>query len=142
MALPIIVVGPDGVRATVTKNGQLVVGSVEFDETKFVNLGTANTAFNFFAPRTGKRFIITGAIIKADKEVDSSIPAEVVLYEGSSATTTTVDRDILEVALIELEGVVLLPMNIITAEGKFINAKTTDDDIFMTLMGYFIDIVK
>ena len=32
----------------------------------------------------------------------------------------------------------LFPLNILVAPGKYVNAKTTDDDIHMTIMGYYI----
>ena len=30
------------------------------------------------------------------------------------------------------------PLNILVAEGRFINGKTSDDDIHMTITGHFI----
>ncbi len=31
-----------------------------------------------------------------------------------------------------------LPMNVLVTAGKFVNAKTTDDDVHMTIIGYFV----
>ena len=62
-----------------------------------------------------------------------------IVYEASSEGTTTVDKVLFEEAMVRGEKATLIPLNILVNEGKFVNAKTTDDDIHMTITGYFVD---
>jgi len=47
-------------------------------------------------------------------------------------------KTLFQLAMVEGDLVVLTPLNIQVAEGAYINAKTTDDDIHMTIMGYYV----
>jgi len=146
MTLPVKIEGHDHPKTTitaarVTKAGQLVVSSIAYDETEFIELAEDDTAYNFYKPLAGKQFVITGIRAKADRQVSNTVDATVIFYEASSAATTTVDKVLHEEALIRGEAVTLLPTNILVNEGKFINGKTSDDNIFVTIMGYFIPAV-
>lgn len=125
-------------RACVTKAGQLVTSSISYDDTKFIELATDATAYNFYPPKVGSKFVVTGIIAKADKQVSTSVDAEVVIYEASSATTTTADKVLFQTAMVSGDQLVVVPTNILVSEGVFLNAKTSDDDIHMTIMGYYI----
>jgi hypothetical protein len=124
----------------VTPAGQLVVAPLSFDETKFVELEEPNTAYNFYGPRPDSQFVMTGFIAKADKQVSSTVDATVIIYEADSESTTTVDKTLFQVAMVEGDLVIPTPINILVRPGKYINAKTDDDDIHMTVIGYFIPI--
>ncbi len=126
----------------VTNNGQLVVAPVEYDLVVFNELAAADTAYNFYTPKPGKQFVITGINAKADRQVSQNTDADVVIYEASSDSTTTVDKTLFQEAMIQGEKATLIPLNIVVNEGKYVNAKTTDDDIYMTIMGYYIDKIK
>ena len=140
MSLEVVLVDGSGrsVQAHVTSAGQLVVGNLAFDETVSIELDTPDTAYSFYRPLGGQQFVIRYILAKADKEVDSSIPADVVVYEADSATATTVDKTLFQVPLIELEGGTLPGLNILVNEGKFLNVKTSDTSVFVTIMGYYI----
>jgi hypothetical protein len=130
-----------GYRAQVTSNGQLVVGPLAFDSTKYLELGTADTAYNFYGAEPGKQFVITGIRAKADKQVSSSVDATVIIYEASSSTSTTVDKVLHQEAMTQGDTVTMRT-NILVNEGKYVNAKTTDDDIHMTIFGYYVGVVE
>lgn len=127
-------------KAGVTKAGQLITAPFDYDTTKFIELAEANTAYSFFLPKAGCNFILTGIVAKADKQVSTTVDASVVVYEADSPDTTTVDVVIFQTAMVSGDNLVLLPLNIKVSEGKFVNAKTTDDDIHMTLIGYYIPV--
>lgn len=124
-------------RACVTPNGQLVTSPIKYDETVFNELAEINTAYNFYLPKSGMQFVITLIRAKADKQVSTGTDAVVVIYEGDSASTVTEDKILHQEAMVQGDFVTM-QTNIIVNEGKFINAKTTDDDIHMTIMGYYI----
>jgi hypothetical protein len=125
-------------KAKVTSNGQLVTSPISYDETIYKELDTINTAYNFYKASSGKQFVITLIRAKADRQVSSTVDADVIIYEATSETTTTVSKVIHQEAMVRGESLTI-NTNIIVNEGVFVNAKTTDDDIHMTIMGYFID---
>ena len=138
MATPVHIKGGAGDwGAKVTSLGQLVVAPLAYDETVFKELAEKNTAYNFYKPKSGQQFVITLIRAKADRQVSNTDDADVVIYEASSDSETTVDKVLHQEAMIRGEDVTL-PMNLLVAAGKFVNAKTTDDDIHMAVMGYYI----
>jgi hypothetical protein len=143
MSLPIHIIGGGKQRSkvAVTKRGQLIVAPYEYDETQFIELAEVNTAYNFYKPKMGMQFVITGMRIKADRNVSTTVDATVEIYEAALPDTTTSDKILHEEAMVRGESATLLPTNILVRMGKFVNAKTTDDNIFMTVMGYYIPIV-
>ncbi len=125
-------------KAVVTNIGQLVTAPFSYDDTQFKELAEVDTAYNFYKPKAGQQAVLTGCIARADKQVSSTVDATVIVYEATSATTTNISKTLLQFAMVQGDIISLLPLNIIVNEGKFINAKTTDDDIHMNLFGYFI----
>lgn len=125
-------------RACVTSNGQLITAPYAYDDVASVELAENDTAYNFFNPIDGKQFVITGVFAKADKQVSSTTEATLVLYESDEPESTTVDKTLFSVALLQYDQLGLLPLNLLVNKGKFVNAKTTDDDIHMTIFGYYI----
>ena len=140
MTVPAEIVDGSGSRSKVRVSsiGQLTVAPFAYDETKFVELAVDNTAYNFYAPKAGKQFVITGVNAKADRDVSTTVYAVVIVYEAASASTTTVDKSLFQDAMVRGEKVTMMPLNILVNAGKYVNAKTTDDDIHMTIMGYYI----
>ena len=126
-------------KAKVTANGQLVVGALAFDETVFLELDATNTAYNFYEPKTGKQFVITAINMRADRGVSSNTDATVVIFEADGDTETTQDKVLFEEAMVRGEHTGLSGLNILVNAGKWVNATTTDDDIHMTIMGYYIN---
>jgi len=125
-------------KACITKAGQLTTAPFSYDETMHVELGEPDTGYVFYNPKENKRFVITGFVAKADKQVSSTVDAEVVIYESEDSDTTVASKILFETAMVEGDSLVVMPLNIITTEGVWLNAKTTDDDIHMTIMGYYI----
>ena len=125
-------------RATVTSLGQLVTAPFAYDETKFAELAEDDTAYNFYEPIPNQRFVITGLVAKADKQVGTGTGATMVIYEADSPTNVTESKILLQVELAQGDLLSLVPLNIILNEGVYLNAKTDDDDLHVTLMGYYV----
>lgn len=143
MATSVYIKGPGGDwLARVTSLGQLITAPFAYDEVEFRELAEPNVAYNFYKPVSGQQFVITGIRAKADRQVSTTVDADVVIYEAGSEATTTVDKVLHQEAMVRAESVTLLPMNVLVAAGKFVNAKTTDDDIYMTIMGYYVPVVS
>lgn len=141
MSLPVnITSGGAGItaKATVSRAGQLIVSTYDYDLTKFVILDVNDTGYTFYSPKANFHFVITGIVAKADRGVSPTTDADVIVFEADDDSSATVDRTLFQLAMVQGDQVVLTPLNILVNEGKFVNAKTSDDDIYMTIMGYYI----
>lgn len=128
-------------RATVTRYGQLVVAPVDYSAPVAQTLDVVNTAYNFVEPSQGQNIVITDIILTANKNVGAT-DATVTLYEASGIDAITSDKDILNLEMIKQSNLVLTGLNMIVTEGKFVNAKTDDDDIFVTIMYYRVPVER
>ena len=79
--------------------------------------------------------------MKADRNVSNTVDAIVEIYAASSNNTLTVDKTLHQESLSRGESSTFVPLNLIVAEGKFINGKTSDTNVPMTIMGYYVDAV-
>jgi hypothetical protein len=131
--------GGNGVKVRVTSIGQLVTAPASYDETAFRELAVDDTAYNFYGARAGQQFVVTGVLFRADKQVSSTVDAIVVIYEATTDSTITVSKVLIQFAVVQGDIISATPLNILVTEGRYVNAKTTDDDIHMTIMGYYVD---
>ena len=122
--------------AKVTSIGQLVVGPIKYDEVVAKTSTVDDTAVNFYEPRAGHQFVITGILLTADSNVVGS--AITTVYEASSLTETTVDKTIMFIDLLKNTNRDVVGLNILVTEGKFINLKADDSDVSAVIMGYYI----
>ena len=130
--------GGAGAFAVVTPSGELVVAPLHYDETEFNELAVDDTAYNFYGPKANQQFVLTGLLAYGDKQVASATNATVIVYEATSSDTTTVDKVLLQFEIGQNQSLPLPGLHILVNPGVWVNAKTDDDDVHMTLMGYFI----
>jgi len=140
MTTPVHILDGAGSKTAVKVStiGQLTTAPFAFDETVFNELAEDDTAYNFYPAKAGQQFVITGIIAVADKQVSSTVSADIVVYEATTEATTVVSKVLIQTAMVQDQIQPFSNLNILVTEGFFINAKTTDDDIHMTVMGYFI----
>ena len=131
--------GDSGRVATVTPDGALAVGPVSFNLIQFNELAAINTAYNFYSPLAGKQFVVTAIFAYGDKQVAAASNATVEVYEASSTSATAVDKIIMQFEIGQNEFHPFTSLNLLVNEGKFINAKTDDDDVHMNILGYYVD---
>ena len=128
-----------GSQAKVTSRGQLVTAPLEFSDPVQNDLTVACTAVNFFAPSSGQRLVVTAIYIGADRNVSANCGAAVEIYEATSATSTVVTKTIFKTGIIRNGNLPLLGLNFLATQGVWLNAKTDDANINITIAGYFID---
>jgi hypothetical protein len=128
-------------KAKVSEYGEVVVAPYDYSTSYFQNMGTANTAYNFVEPVQGKFFVIRTIILQANKNVNATTGQVVDIYEAESATATTIDKRLIEVEMIKNDRFFLTGLNIRITEGKFINGKTEDDDVLVTVAGFYVDMM-
>jgi len=125
-----------GFQAKVTKFGQLVVSPLQYSTPVSDELDVIDTAFNFIQPQQDHSIVITDIFVDADKSVSNTTPADVEIYEAASADTTTIDTGILSPRLLRGANRTATGLNLLVPEGKFVNAKTNDDVVLVTIMFY------
>ena len=138
MSLPVVLKGRgDGSEAKVSSIGEVIVAPFAYSDSKFVELATAAEGYTFYEPKVDSQFIITGIIFKADKQVSGTTEGDVVIYESSAVDSATQTKVLFQMAVLQYDNMVLLPMNVAVSEGVWLNASTTDDDVHMTIMGFY-----
>ena len=124
--------------AQVTSRGQLVTAPLDFSSAYNATADVINTGYNLVTPQTSKRFVITDILLYANRNVGVN-DATVEIYEASSDSSTTVDKSLFLAEMVRQAARDLTGLNLLVTEGKWVNIKTDDDDIFATIMGYYID---
>ncbi len=139
MSVPVRIVGLNGKTASFSEGGELLVAQGPYDLTEFRELGVDDTAYNFYKPDSSNRFIVTGFMAYGDKQVSSTQNATVVIYEAETEDTTTVKKAIFQFEIGQNQSVPFPNIRIITGVGSYINAKTDDDDVHMTILGHYLN---
>ncbi len=123
--------------AEVSEQGELIIRPAQYSTAKKQQITDAN-AVNFFKPQSGKKLIISGTVINADKSVTAS--SLVDIYEAVTDSETTIDTSIFSIDINKNDSLPILPVLIETTEGKFINGKADDFNVNVTVLGYFVDV--
>jgi hypothetical protein len=119
----------------VSHAGELIVSGFGINQTKFNALNVANTAFNFFIPLSEQNFVITSIIYNAPAGTST-----VDIYEASSTTSTTISKQIFRIITV---GATFVPLIfslggfVTVGEGSFLNAKTDNITVNMTIVGFY-----
>jgi len=123
-------------QAKVTSIGQLVTSPYDYDEIKYLLLDVAAQGYTFFKPKAGEQFVLTGLILTADSNVVTSCIVDV--YEAVDENLATIGTSLFHFEILKNGDRQLLGLNILISEGAFLNAKTDDDDVYCTILGYYI----
>ena len=127
-------------KVNVTPLGQLVTAPFAYDEISSQVLSSTGTAYNFFKPKTRSKFVVSVILISADRSVTTSTLVEV--YEASAEDSTVIDKSILNVDLLKSSYRDIIGLNLLISEGKYLNVKTDDADVSLTIMGYYVPTFK
>jgi len=139
-AMPVRLMGNGSQQVQVNSAGELIVSDGPYDLSEFNELGTINTAYNFFGPKGREQFVITGFLVYGDKQVSSSTNATIVFYESSQPDSIVVDRTLVQFEVGQNQSIPFPKIRILCNVGKYINAKTDDDDIHVTIFGHYVDL--
>jgi hypothetical protein len=134
-------IGNNGRYINSNAAGELLISDGPYDLAKFNELATINTAYNFYGPKGREQFVITGFLIYGDKEINGASNATVIIYESSESDSTTVDRILVQVEVGQNQSIPFPNIRILCNKGVYINAKTDDDDIHMTIFGHYVDLL-
>ncbi len=129
-----------GQATRVTRFGQLVVAPLAYSTPIAQELTAINQAFNFLAPLADHSIVITDIIVSADKAVSPTDPAGIEIYQADAADALTIAEGIVSPRLSRGGVLPLTGLNLIIPEGKWINAKTDDNNILITIMFYRVPV--
>jgi hypothetical protein len=132
--------GNDGRYIASNDAGELLISDGPYDLVKFNELAADNTAYNFFGPRGREQFVITGFLIYADKQVSATTNATIVIYEATASDTATESKILVQVEVGQNQSIPFPNIRILCNKGVYINAKTDDDDVHMTIFGHYVDL--
>jgi len=134
-----VVSNENGRSVKVTKSGEMVVAPLAYSDTKFNLLDATATAYHYYPPLSGKQFVISCVLVFGDKEIANASDTTIEIYEAASTTETTVSKVLMTFGLGQLTSLAITPLNILVNPGVYVNAKTDDDDVYLTIMGYYIE---
>lgn len=128
-----------GRRAVVTQYGELAVGQLHYSSSVSANLDVVDTAYNLVGPLgQQEHIIITGIALTANRNVGTS-DASIQLYTSTiGPDSRTQETLLIQTELAKNDTLVLNPIAIEVPPGRWINAETNDDDVFVTLLYYYI----
>jgi len=127
--------------AGVSSNGELICSPLGYDESVFHDMTSINTAYNFYGARPGKQFVITNVVIFADRSISDNSSTEIVVYEATSDSTTTESKVLLQFGMGKLSVLAVPGLRLLVNEGLFVNGKTDDNNVNLTILGYYVDTV-
>jgi hypothetical protein len=139
-ALPVRLMANGSQQVAVNEAGEILVSDGPFDLAKFNELGTVDTAYNFFGPKGREQFVITGFLIYGDKDINDASDSTVIIYEATAPDTTTVSRTLVQAEIGSLSSIPFPNIRVLCNKGVYINAKTSDDDVHITIFGHYVDL--
>ena len=141
MSIDSIITDPrTGRQALLTDGGALAVSPVRPSVTFNATLGTDDTAVNIVPAKADHVFFMTGLSLTANQNVSNTVSATVSIYVGG-AEDTAVGSALTTLVAIPLgrnDTRDIFPIFVQSPPGKWINGETSDDDIFVTIFGYYL----
>jgi len=127
--------------ATVSRNGELIVAPISYSTSYFVLVDVAATAFEIVPALSNHQFIVTDILIASSKTFGSATTAETItLYEASPADLDTNLKTITQIDMLKNDRMVAIGLNLATTEAVSIVASATDNDVSVTVAGYYVGI--
>jgi hypothetical protein len=138
MSLPTTISGENNEKAKVTAAGQLITAPLEYSTISFNTLAVIDTAYTFATPIGGKEGVITDIIIATDRNVGAS-GSLIEIYLADSPTSTVIASNILTIEMTKNSTMVMNGLNWKFPAGKWLNAKCNDNNVYLTITGYYIN---
>lgn len=122
----------------VSENGEMHVAPLHHNQSIHYKMDTINTAYTFAEIQTGKEMHLENILIYANKGVGTN-DATVTIYTSLEANSLIIEDTIMEFEIPKYGTRDLIGLNLRLGGGVYLNAKTDDNDIFLTMMGFYAD---
>lgn len=128
-----------GRSAKVTSSRGLAVSPPQASLAYNATLEVDDIVANIVPGKGGEIFCITGIVLTGNKNISTTVDAVVDIYEANSPTSATVITTLLTIPVARSSQTVLTSILLETSEGSYINGKTSDDDVLVTILGFYIE---
>ena len=140
MTVPTHIVDPKtGNAAAVSEFGQLIVAPVDYSVSVQATMSDINTPYSLIEPMDGKLIIITDVLITANKSVGTN-DATITLYTSNTEGALIEEGKVIEIELASRSNMIITGLNLKVDSGLYINSKTNDNTVFITLMYYRVPV--
>jgi hypothetical protein len=131
-----------GERVKRVMGGALAVAPIHPSLAFNATLGTDDTAVNIIPAKADHVFCMTGLFLTSNKNVDPNTAATVTIYTADAADTAKASalQTLFSVPVSKNSTRDYNPILVEAAEGKWINGETSDDDVFVTVIGYYLKV--
>lgn len=128
--------------AMVNMGGVLAVGPSHTSLSFNATLGTDDTAVNIVPAKADHVFCMTGLLLTANQNVSNTTSATVRIYTADAADTAVGSAltTLFTIPLGRNDTRDITGILVEASEGKWINGETSDDDIFVTVLGYYLKV--
>lgn len=120
----------------VSKNGEAVIGGLDYSEPYYMQLAIDDQVYNVVPGKPGKRFEMTGILIATTRNIVSEKLVEI--YEATTPSSGVKAKDILSMDMIKSEKIYVPLINVASENGRSINANAEDSEVNITIFGYYI----
>jgi hypothetical protein len=129
-----------GKSARIVAGGALAIAPPHASLSFNATLGVDDTAVNIVPAKGDHVFCLTGILLTANQNVSNTTSATIQVYTASASDTAVADASkiLFTVPLGRNDTRDITGILLETDVGQYINAETTDDDIFITVLGYYI----
>ena len=143
MSTPTTLVDPaSGLTGKITKGNALAVGPPSPSKAYNATLGVDATPVEIVAGKSSQPFFITSIILTGNKNISGTVDAVVELFEATADDLTVSLNDILVIPVGKSAQTVITGIVLEVDGGRFIMAKTSDDDVLVTVLGYYVEGVE
>jgi len=131
-----------GVSVGVNRDGALKVGAAQASKTFNATLEVDDTPVEIVPAKGGEIFCITGILLTGNKGISTNTDATVSIYTSTDSASSTAVTTILTTLVAQSSSRdILLGTNFLAAEeGHFINGQTSDDNVVVTVMGFYVKV--
>ena len=130
----------NGRQAKVVLGNALAINPPHPDLAFNAELGTDDVVVNIVPAKADHIFCITALLLTGNKNIDQSIDAVVEIYTADSESTAAASSisSLFLVPVARSSSRDITGILAETPEGKWINGVTSDDDVFVTILGYYV----
>lgn len=128
-------------NVSVNRAGELQVAQGAFDLTKFIELGVDNQVYNFYPPRVGQQFVLTGLLAYGDKQI-ATTNSTVEIFEANAPDSAVVSKLVLQFEIGQSQSITFPNVRILINEGVWINARCDNDDVHLNIVGHYINTIQ
>jgi len=125
--------------ASVSVNGELIVGPISYSTAYYKLVDVTTTPFEIVPASSGKKFIIDSMLLTTSKTFGSATTAETLtIYEASPADLSTNLKTVAEIDFLKNDRMVATGLKLATSTAISLVATATDTNVSVTIAGYYI----